>query len=180
MAASYIAAIGAVTQGLNGMFTNMNMAKQTKYNAQANSKSIDIQIYNQTQARQVNARTEFERDRRHLAQIENNFARSGVEMSGDIVNYLSGIRAVQEVDMQQLNQDNQYQISVLRVEQENLERQARMESKGYKLAAITSLLGGGMQAYGQVAELKGFGTRKTATISNPIQNPMYNKSLPRN
>jgi len=143
-------------QGLTSATTAFQSARQLSYNADVISSDIDARIEQETMARRANALRESQAGSRRLAQIESGYSVSGVEMSGDVANYVSKVAAVQERDIQQRNQDLYYKVQVMRVQQENMEMAAKMREKSFLIQAASSLIGGGINALTQKKEIENY------------------------
>ena len=143
-------------QGLTSATTAFQSARQLSYNADVISSDIDARIEQETMARRANALRESQAGSRRLAQIESGYSVSGVEMSGDVANYVSKVAAVQERDIQQRNQDLYYKVQVMRVQQENMEMAAKLREKSVLIQAASSLIGGGINALTQKKEIDNY------------------------
>jgi hypothetical protein len=153
---NFMSAYLTMAQGLMGAKTSFQQADQIEYNAKAISRDIDTNIQNSLQARQHQARREHIAGTRYLAQLENSYARSGVEFGGDVANYVAEVAAVQEQTQQQRNQDLQYRISVMRVQQENQKMQAKYEKRAAQIQGVLSLATGGVAGYSQALDIKNY------------------------
>ena len=136
-------------QGLTNAGTLYSSAQQTSYNARTMANDIDARIQQETQARQANARRESNAGTRRLAQIESGYSRSGVEMSGDVANYVAKVAAVQEAEIQQRNQDLRYKVEVMEIQKDNMLMAAKMRERSLLISSFTSLIGGGVEAMTQ-------------------------------
>lgn len=179
MAANGPLAAMQLIQGVVDANTLYNQSKQIRYNARVAEANIFNNINTMIVNRKANARREVNIGTRRLAQIENSFAKSGIEMRGDVVNYMAEIAGVQELDIQQRNQDMFYQTEVMKVQSENMRMAAKQQEKALKMSAITSLIGAGAKAGVTQSESVSFWQKYGVSTGSTTQTQSVNVPNPK-
>lgn len=140
------ASILQIGQGFIGGFTNMLQSKQIEANAKIMARDMKNRKDAMLAARLANSKREANITSHKLADIESAYSVSGIEMGGDIANYVAEVAAVEEMNTQQLNQNAFYTAAVMDVQRENMQNQAKQKSRALKIGAIAGMFGATFEA----------------------------------
>lgn len=147
MAAQALGPIAGPLQIFGGMMNAVSILQQREQlevNAEAAAKNFGVRQRNLLAARTANARREARITSMKLADIESSYSVSGIEMSGDVANYISQVAAVEEQNSQQLTQDAFYASAVMETQKNNLLTQADNQKDAMLFSAVSSIFGGAM------------------------------------
>lgn len=140
------AGIMQIGQGFIGGFTSILQSKQVEANAKVMAKDMKNRKQAMLAARLANSQREANITSHKLADIESAYSVSGIEMGGDIANYVAEVAAVEEMNTQQLNQNAYYTAAVMDVQRENMQMQAKQKSRALKIGAIAGMFGASFEA----------------------------------
>ena len=128
-------------QGIVGGLSKWGQAEQIETNAGVMAQDMANRRQAMLSARLANSKREATITSNYLADMESSYSISGIEMSGDIANYVAQHAAMAELNTQQLNQDAYYAAAVMDVQKENMQMAAKQKSKALKIGAIAGLFG---------------------------------------
>lgn len=146
MALGAIAGGMQLAQGIVNGISSWQQSKQVRANAQVMQGDMINRKNAMLAARLANSKREAQITSAKLANIESMYSVSGIEMKGDIVNYIAEVAAAEELNSQQLTQDAFYTATVMDVQRENMRTAAKQQEKALKISAFTSLFGATAQA----------------------------------
>jgi len=164
-------------QGIKGginLVQGFQQAKQIKMNAKAQSQDIKNRMLSLRQSGEANALRQSKIGTSQLANLESGYSVSGVEMSGDVSNYISEVAATQELNAQQRSQDLYYQLSVMEVQRSNMRIAAKSAEKSAILSAISGGAAGGAAAFETYSENADYWDKYGPAANNAGDDTLYN------
>lgn len=167
-----------IAQAAMSFKTGLAEKKQIGLNAAVAAQNYRTRVDNMLAVGQANALRESKIGTQQIAELESGYARSGVEMTGDVAAYLSEVKAVQERDAQQRYQDMFYNISVLGVQNENMQIAAENAQDTAMMAAISGAVAGGTGAYESYSENANYWDRFGAA-ANSLPKPTASSAAAR-